>query len=89
MYDDNKFSSETVERHGHFVGISEHVGNLMTFKILTSYTNKIIYRSGVRSAEVFDKNYRAEMGRKQYNLPVYLDRISPHLIQRMGRTKLK
>ena len=46
----------------------------MTFKILTSDTNKIIYRSGVRSAETFYKNYRAEMGRKQDNLPVFPDR---------------
>ena len=74
MHDDNKFPSETVEGHGYFVGISEHVGNTMTFKILTSDTNKVIYRSGVRSAEGLDKNYRAEMGRKEDNLPVFQDR---------------
>ena len=64
MHDDSKFPSETSERHGYFVGISENVGNFMTFKILTSDTNKIIHRSVVRSAEGNDRNYRAEMGRK-------------------------
>ena len=63
MHDDNSFPSEIVEGHSYFVGISEHVGNAMTFKILTSDTNKIIYRSVVRSAESFDRNHRAEMGR--------------------------
>lgn len=74
MHDDNKFPSEIVEGQGHFVGISEHVGNTMTFKILTSDTNKIIYRSCFRSTETFDKNYLAEMGRNQDNLPVFFDR---------------
>ena len=46
----------------------------MTFKILTSNKNKIIYRSAVRSAETPDKNYGAEMGRKQENIPVIPDR---------------
>ena len=68
MHDNPKFPSETVEGHGHFVGISEHVGNTMTFKILTSDTNKVIYRSVVRSAESFDRNHRAEMGRKEHHL---------------------
>ena len=64
MHDDPRFPSETVEGHGHFVGIAESVGNAMTFKILTSDTNKVIFRSVVRSAETFDKNQRAEMGRR-------------------------
>ena len=74
MHEDTKFPSEIVEGHGHFVGISEHVGNIMTFKILTSDTNKVIYRSVVRSAESFDRNHRAEMGRKENHLPVFPDR---------------
>jgi hypothetical protein len=32
------------------VGIAEHVGHAMTFKILTDDTRKIIYRSNIRSA---------------------------------------
>ena len=66
-HDDSDFPSETTEGHGHFVGISEHVGNTMTFKILTSDTNKIIHRSSVRSAENFHKNHRADMRRKLKN----------------------
>ena len=48
--DDSDFPSETREKRGHFVGISEHVGHAMTFKVLTDDTNKIISRSNVRSA---------------------------------------
>ena len=64
MHDDSNFPSETIEGHGHFVGIAEHVGNAMTFKILTSDTNKIIHRSVVRSASKHAVNHRADMGRK-------------------------
>ena len=31
-HDDSDFPSETREGHGHFVGISEHVGHAMIFK---------------------------------------------------------
>ena len=74
MHDDIAFPSETIEGHGHFVGISEHVGNVMTFKILTSDTNKIIYRSVVRSAESFDRNHRSEMGRNDHHADDLPDR---------------
>ena len=73
-HDDSDFPSDTREGHGHFVGISEHCGHAMTFKILTSDTNKIIYRSAVRSAETPDRNYRAEMGRKNHLPPTSSDR---------------
>jgi hypothetical protein len=33
--DDSDFLSDSCEKHGHFVGISESVGHAMTFKILT------------------------------------------------------
>ena len=62
-HDDSDFPSESTEGHGHFVGIAENVGHSMTFKILTSDTNKIIFRSSVRSAEKGDRNLRADMGR--------------------------
>jgi hypothetical protein len=48
--DDNPFPLESREAKGHFVGISEHVGHAMTFKILTTDTKKVIHRSGVRTA---------------------------------------
>ena len=48
--DDSSFPSDTREGLGRYVGIAENVGHLMTFKILTDDTQKIIYRSSVRSA---------------------------------------
>jgi len=47
---ENGFPSESIEKHGRFVGISEHVGHALTFKILTDDTKKIIYSSQVHSA---------------------------------------
>jgi hypothetical protein len=48
--DDSTFPSESRETLGRFVGIAEQVGHLMTFKILTDDTNKVVFRSNVRSA---------------------------------------
>ena len=44
------FPSTTAEGLGRFVGFSENVGDIMTYKILTDDTKKIIHRSYVRSA---------------------------------------
>ena len=43
------FPSGTKERTGRIVGFGESVGNAFTFKVLTDDTQKIIYRSAVRS----------------------------------------
>ena len=48
--DDSNFPSDSTEKLGHFVGIAEHVGHAMTFKVLTADTHKIIFRSRIRSA---------------------------------------
>ena len=48
--DDSDFPSESTERLGYFVGIAENVGHALTFKVLTDDTNKIIYRSRIRTA---------------------------------------
>jgi hypothetical protein len=48
--DDLDFPSESPELKGHFVGISEHVGHAMTFKILSIDTKKVLHRGNVRSA---------------------------------------
>ena len=45
------FPSTSPESLGRFVGIAEHVGHAMTYKILTSDTNKIICRSELRPAQ--------------------------------------
>jgi hypothetical protein len=47
---DSPFPSASKECHGRWVGISENVGNFMTFKILTDDTHKIIYCSNLCSA---------------------------------------
>jgi hypothetical protein len=48
--DDSDFLSDSREKCGHFVGISESVGLAMTFKILTDDTLKVIHQSNVRLA---------------------------------------
>ena len=45
--DDSSFPSDTVEKYGRFVGVAENVGHIMTFRILTDDTWKIIPRSNV------------------------------------------
>ena len=41
--DDSDFPSDTREKRGRFVGIAEHVGHSMTYKILTDDTKKVIH----------------------------------------------
>ena len=55
--------------HSHFVGIAEHVGHAMTYKILTSDTKKVIFCSAVRPVTSEDRNIRAELGRKHNHPP--------------------
>ena len=43
------FPSNSNEQQGWWVGIATHVGDVLTYKVLTM-TNKIIYRSAIRSA---------------------------------------
>jgi hypothetical protein len=50
--DDSDFPSDSREKRGQWVGIAEHVGHAMTFKVLTDDTNKIVCRSNIRSAIV-------------------------------------
>jgi hypothetical protein len=51
MHDnDSPFPSTSKECHGRWVGVSENVGNFMTFKILTDDTHKVIYCSNLCSA---------------------------------------
>jgi hypothetical protein len=58
---DSDFPSESREAVGHIVGISEHCGHAMTWKILTVDTKRIIYRSLVRAVSPSDANLRADM----------------------------
>jgi hypothetical protein len=48
--DDSDFPSDSShEKRGHWVGVAEHVGHAMTFKILTDDTQHIIYHSNIWS----------------------------------------
>jgi hypothetical protein len=58
--EDSGFPSESKEASGRIVGISEHVGNALTWKVLTDDTQKILYRSQVRPFSQDDKNLRAD-----------------------------
>ena len=48
--DDSDFPSDSREGRGRFVGFADNVGHVMTFKVLTDDTQKVIYRSNIRSA---------------------------------------
>jgi hypothetical protein len=54
------FPSQSAEAKGWFVGFGESVGDALTFLILTYKTNKLIYRSSVRSAITTPPNLRLE-----------------------------
>ena len=59
--EDSSFPSQSTEKLGRFVGIAEHVGHALTFKVLKDDSMKVIYRSRIRSAtKITDKNQRAE-----------------------------
>ena len=58
---ESSFPSDSKEALGNIVGISEHCGHALTYKILTSDTKHIIYRSLVRPATPADANLRASM----------------------------
>ena len=59
--DDSDYPSESREAIGNFVGIAEHVGHAMTYKILTKDTKKVICRSNIRPATSQDPNKRADL----------------------------
>jgi hypothetical protein len=56
---ESSFPSESKEALGHVVGISEHCGDALTYKVLSSESDVIIYRSLLRPATPDDANVRA------------------------------
>ena len=54
--EENTFPFESKEGVGHIVGISEHVGPMMTWKVLTIDTRKVLYRSQIRLFSAQDIN---------------------------------
>ena len=57
---DHRFSSQSNEKRGHWVGFAENKGDQLTWKILTDDTNTIIIRSAVRSATKTSPNLRLD-----------------------------
>ncbi len=47
----SRYPSKSREKIGYWVGVAEHVGDALTYKVLTKDTKKIIYVSEIRSAE--------------------------------------
>jgi hypothetical protein len=47
---EQSFPGKSKELRGRWVGISEHIGNKMTYKIITDDTGEIICRSAIRTA---------------------------------------
>jgi len=60
MADDSDFPSESKELRGRWVGVAEHCGHAMTWKILADDTRKVIHRSNVHPATSAAPNYRLD-----------------------------
>jgi hypothetical protein len=56
---ESSFPSESKEALGHVVGISEHCGNALTYKVLSSKSDVIIYRSLLHPATPDDDSVHA------------------------------
>ena len=70
---EEKFPS-TGERSGYWLGVSHHVGDDLTFKIMDAKTCKIVHRSVVRPATDASKpNFQAEFPDLDDDAPTLLD----------------
>ena len=58
---DQHFPSESEERAAFWVGFGEHCGDAMTHELLDKITQKIIYRSAVRSITKSNPNHRLDI----------------------------
>ena len=75
---DYGFPSASPEGLGHIVGVSEHVGPALCWKVLTSDTQQVIFRSQVRPFSAEDPNFRADpTGGESTSSPVLLSRGDP------------
>ena len=59
--DNETFPSESKEARGHIVGIAEHVGHELTYRILTDDTIQIVPRSNVRAVDPKSSNKRVDL----------------------------
>jgi hypothetical protein len=60
-WSESSFTSESKEALGHVEDVSEHCGHALTYKVLSSESDVIIYRSLLRPASPDDDNVRACM----------------------------
>jgi hypothetical protein len=58
---ETSFPSDFKEGLGHIIGISEHFGHALTYKVLTADTEHVIYRSLLKPVTTDDANLRASM----------------------------
>jgi hypothetical protein len=58
---ENSFPSDSQEGLGNIVGVSEHCGHALTYKVLTADTGHVIYHSLLCPANTDDANLRASM----------------------------
>jgi hypothetical protein len=66
---EHSFPSESMGDLGHVVGISEHCGHALTYKILSSESDVIIYHSLLRPGTPDDDNVRACMSGGESPIP--------------------
>ena len=66
------FPSDTKEKLGHIVGISEHVGHALTWKVLDAHTNKVVHRSLCRPVQDSAPNLRLHLAGGE-------DSVRPHI----------
>jgi hypothetical protein len=66
---ESSFPSESKEALGNIVGISEHCGHALTYKVLSSDSDIIIYRSLLRPATNDDNNVRDCMSGGESSIP--------------------
>jgi len=77
------------ERLAYFAGFSLNVGHRMTYKLVTADTNKIIYRSRIRSVHTAaDRNLRAEKELEPDKAAAFAshvqDELASELIRKVG-----
>ena len=76
------------ESLGYIVGISEHCGPALTWKILTADMQKVIFRSRVRPCSSEDSNVRADLfGGEEDPIPTSDPIIKSRHISANGETK--
>jgi hypothetical protein len=66
---ESSIPSESKEALSHVVGISEHRGYSLTYKVLSSESDVIIYHSLLRPATTDDNNVRAYMSGGESYIP--------------------